>query len=598
MEKLFLILSVFILAGLFFVAPSFADTQNFNATNVTFDGTTLQFNTDVDMTHVPSSDPGPYHILQIVDINSSDGSINYFNSNNNISCTSTQCTITGLNVVTPDCGVTQVQIAIWDNNDEFVGQSQNTVSWTPVCTTSPTPTPTPTPSPTPAPSPTPTPTYVPVPSNFNATNIQWNGTDTVSFDTDVDLSSLSNYGDTNYCLSGDRCEGFGVHNPTGDIAVLDNVGNSNGIECTSTHCTITGLDGPQDLDNIDNSPDVTIAFGHLICVPDPPYDCYYEYVADTYSTVTNWPYTYVPPTDYSLTGTIYTDSNRNGVQDNGEQGYNNATVTVSQYNQTVASTVTNSSGSYSFPSLETGNYSVAVTVPSGDIATTTNPASIDLTANTTQNFGIAPATSTLTPSQNSFIDGESANSNEGASPYLALTRSGHDRTLLQFSQSQIQAAIGNDANYTATLQVTITSNNNEWSTGRQIDVDRLNQAWTSGNGSFDYNSTKGSGSGVTWNCAIDSNIANVSPNCSGTTAWDMTDVGSLPFTTTPTATTTITNGQSGTVSFNVTSDVQAFLNGTTNNGWIIKKDIETVDGDLEFGSSNSSNSPQLIITDH
>lgn len=107
---------------------------------------------------------------------------------------------------------------------------------------------------------------------------------------------------------------------------------------------------------------------------------------------------------YSLSGTVFTDSNRDGVQDNGEQGYPNATVTVSQNNQTIASTTTDNNGDYSFPSIESGIYSVAVTLPSGDVATTTNPATVDLTANTTQNFGIAPYTSpsvgsiTVTPS--------------------------------------------------------------------------------------------------------------------------------------------------------------------------------------------------------
>ena len=78
----------------------------------------------------------------------------------------------------------------------------------------------------------------------------------------------------------------------------------------------------------------------------------------------------------------------------------------------------------------------------------------------------------------------------------------------------------------------------------------------------------------------------------------MIDQGSWPFDGTPTATTTITNNQSGTVSFNVTSDVQSFLNGIANDGWIVKKDAETADGDIQFGSKESSYTPKLIITDH
>jgi hypothetical protein len=77
----------------------------------------------------------------------------------------------------------------------------------------------------------------------------------------------------------------------------------------------------------------------------------------------------------------------------------------------------------------------------------------------------------------------------------------------------------------------------------------------------------------------------------------MTDVGSLPFITTPTATTTVVKNQTGTVSFDVTSDVQSFLNGTNpNDGWLVKLDNESVSGKVQFDSRESSTPPQLIIT--
>ncbi|HSX08917.1 MAG TPA: DNRLRE domain-containing protein [Candidatus Saccharimonadales bacterium] len=224
----------------------------------------------------------------------------------------------------------------------------------------------------------------------------------------------------------------------------------------------------------------------------------------------------------------------------------------------------------------------------------------DVTPTPTSTPTPTPSPTTLTPSKDSYIKHSSQNANEGAANILELSYQGKERAIIQFDQSQITAAVAGDPDFTATLQMTIASNNNKWgSSGRQIDVNRMEQSWTEGNGSVQENDSRGTGSGVTWDCSTDSNIANTSTNCSGSTAWNMIDSGSWPFASTPTATITIANGQSGTVSFDVTSDVQSFLNDTnTNDGWIIKKNNETQTGDVQFGSSNGSNSPKLIITPH
>ncbi|HWY79677.1 MAG TPA: malectin domain-containing carbohydrate-binding protein [Candidatus Sulfotelmatobacter sp.] len=95
---------------------------------------------------------------------------------------------------------------------------------------------------------------------------------------------------------------------------------------------------------------------------------------------------------YNLTGIVYVDANQNGVQDNGEQGYAGATVTLN----TGQTATTDSNGNYTFSHLETGTYVETLTVPNGYTATTTNPANIALAANTTQNFGIIQANSLAT----------------------------------------------------------------------------------------------------------------------------------------------------------------------------------------------------------
>ena len=207
---------------------------------------------------------------------------------------------------------------------------------------------------------------------------------------------------------------------------------------------------------------------------------------------------------------------------------------------------------------------------------------------------------TLEPIADSYIKQGSSNENEGVSTFLRIQQTGHNRALVKFNESQIQAAIGNSQNYTAKLQLTITDNGNNWgANGRSIALHRLNSDWVEGNGFIDGNSpsNRGAGSGVTWNCSIDANITNSNDNCSGSNAWSMTNASQWPFISSPTQTAVITNNQSGVVEFNVTSDVQSFINGSNQNyGWLLKKVLEEQPGKVLFGSKETSNSPKLVIS--
>jgi hypothetical protein len=199
---------------------------------------------------------------------------------------------------------------------------------------------------------------------------------------------------------------------------------------------------------------------------------------------------------YSLSGTVYIDANDNGVQDSGEVGYNGGTLTLNS-GQTAT---TNASGSYTIPDLQAGTYTETLTIPNGYVATTTNHVSFPLASNTTENFGIINATTTLAPVADSYIKSGSQNENEGASSFLRIQSSGHNRALVKFDQSQIQQAVGSSQNYTATLSFTISDNGNNWgTTGRTIDLDRLTRNWAEGNGFIDGSRPKdrGTGSGLT-----------------------------------------------------------------------------------------------------
>lgn len=203
-------------------------------------------------------------------------------------------------------------------------------------------------------------------------------------------------------------------------------------------------------------------------------------------------------------------------------------------------------------------------------------------------------TTNFNSSADTYVRGGSDNRNHGGGAFMRLQSSGPNRSLVRFDQSALQTAIGDAEVLSAKLRVTIVDNANNWgTTGRTIDVHRLISDWVEGDGlETNY---RGTGSGATWECAIDSNIANQSKNCSGTTEWEMGN-GTKPWILTATDTETITNNQTGVVEFDVTADVQAFMNGTSNNGWVIKKTAEGSNGQVSFGTKESISVPQLVIT--
>lgn len=131
-------ITVFLVIAL--TKPTYADTQNFVASNVTWDGATLNFDTNVNLNTISSGDPGPYHDLHLLNISSATGNPQYWQAkgDNNISCSATHCTVTdltnyndSLSGYVTDWGVSQVQLSFWDSNDELVAQSSST-PWTPI----------------------------------------------------------------------------------------------------------------------------------------------------------------------------------------------------------------------------------------------------------------------------------------------------------------------------------------------------------------------------------------------------------------------------------------------------------------------------------
>lgn len=87
------------------------------------------------------------------------------------------------------------------------------------------------------------------------------------------------------------------------------------------------------------------------------------------------------PPGGSIGDTVFNDNNSNGIQDQGESGIANVTLTLRNANngQVVGTTTTNNNGNYIFTGLALGNYTVEVAPPNNLTATTNTTLSANLT---------------------------------------------------------------------------------------------------------------------------------------------------------------------------------------------------------------------------
>lgn len=207
-------------------------------------------------------------------------------------------------------------------------------------------------------------------------------------------------------------------------------------------------------------------------------------------------------------------------------------------------------------------------------------------------------TLTLNASSDTYVKDGQNDRNQGGDVFMRLRDNGNNRALVRFDQAALQSAVGNRTVLSAKLRLAIVDNNSNWGqSGRTVDVHRLLSNWAEGNGT---DSSRGTGPGATWNCAIDINIANQAKDCSGATEWTMgqpSNVPAHPWVQTPTDTQTIVDGQAGIVEYDVTADVSAFIIGSaTNNGWIVRKTLEGQTGSVSFGTRESTYVANLVVT--
>ena len=195
---------------------------------------------------------------------------------------------------------------------------------------------------------------------------------------------------------------------------------------------------------------------------------------------------------------------------------------------------------------------------------------------------------TLFSEKDSFIREGIKFSNEGSNEILRVMGAGptNNRAVVQFSQDEIESVSESKQLESATLKLFIISNDGKWENEQYVTIHQLTTEWLEGNESnaplADF---VGIQNGVSWNCSSDGS--------SCVSKWN-----GGHYIDTPTDSVFISNHlQDGYwITFDVTEDVNNFLLGSPNHGWIIKKSNEDSSGRINFAARESnSNVPELVM---
>jgi uncharacterized Zn-binding protein involved in type VI secretion len=192
---------------------------------------------------------------------------------------------------------------------------------------------------------------------------------------------------------------------------------------------------------------------------------------------------------------------------------------------------------------------------------------------------IGPSVNTLTfpVVADTYVTARAPDREHGRAAILRVAKSGPSRALVQFDQAPLAAALAGNQLLSAQLELSIAANGNNWgASGRTVGAYRLTAAWSE--------------AAATWDCPADSNLDNAAPDC--VAPWS-----GGAFVSSPTATALLTRHLAGTVAFDVTADVAAFLSGATNAGWLLGKTDEIASGRVDFVSreASSGQAAQLVV---
>jgi hypothetical protein len=172
---------------------------------------------------------------------------------------------------------------------------------------------------------------------------------------------------------------------------------------------------------------------------------------------------------------------------------------------------------------------------------------------------------TITASGDNYLRSDNKAQNMGTDPLLKISQSLLSRDLLKFDATAIANAVSGKQFISAELDLYASQNWGGWGTGRELRLFRLLSTWTE--------------SGSSWNCST-----------ANTCTWDGGN-----YYSTKTAQYTVTNNSTGWLFWGVTDDIAA---GTSNYGWLLKKQTSSDTGDIDFASSEATNSvrwPKLVL---
>ncbi len=196
-------------------------------------------------------------------------------------------------------------------------------------------------------------------------------------------------------------------------------------------------------------------------------------------------------------------------------------------------------------------------------------------------------------SKDAFIRNGDKQRNEGANPILYLQKGGGMNVLTEFNISSIYVK-----NITeAYLVFNIEKSGDNFGTARNIVVHRLLTTFAEGNGwKIDMSPPiSGTGSGVTWTCAIDTDISNNKENCAS--AWN-----GGKYASSSVANYWHTNNMAGEVKYNITLDIKNLASTTKSVGYILFKEGTSNSGNLTYYSKEGAQlmddmslAPKLVI---